>query len=59
MKCKFDSYPPPIIQWIKIIPGYDSREKILDNTDLQVIDITTKQIDQTIYETQLTVFLIN
>jgi hypothetical protein len=57
MKCRFDSFPPPTIQWIKTIPGYDNKEIVLDDNDLQVIDSFTKQIDQTIYESQLTVYL--
>jgi hypothetical protein len=55
MKCQFDSYPSPIIQWIKIFQ--EQNQIILENTDPQVIEILTKQIGSTIYESQLTVYL--
>ncbi|CAF1018260.1 unnamed protein product [Adineta steineri] len=53
MKCRFDSYPPPVIQWRKFVEEYNDNEIILNNNDLQVIDISFEQIESTIYETQL------
>ena len=58
MKCQIDSYPPPIIQWIKMIQGQGINQVILTDNDPQVIDIYTKQIASTIYETQLTVLVL-
>jgi hypothetical protein len=49
MKCEFDSYPPPVIQWIK------NNQMVLDKNNPQVEEIITKQIGPTIYETQLKV----
>ncbi|UJR34965.1 hypothetical protein I4U23_027743 [Adineta vaga] len=54
MKCQFDSYPPPIIQWIKFVENSEQNLLILDENNPQVISISTKQTDSTIYETQLT-----
>ncbi|CAF0882348.1 unnamed protein product [Rotaria sp. Silwood1] len=54
MKCQIDSYPPPVIQWVKMIQGNDINQIILEDNDPQVIDIFTKQIGATLYETQLT-----
>ncbi|CAF3998277.1 unnamed protein product, partial [Rotaria sp. Silwood2] len=53
MKCQIDSYPPPIIQWVKMVQGHDINQVILTDTDPQVIDIFTKQIGSTLYETEL------
>jgi hypothetical protein len=55
MKCQFDSYPSPVIQWIKILQEYN--QMILEENDPQVMEILTKEIGSTIYETQLTVYL--
>ncbi len=55
MKCQFDSYPPPVIQWIKIVQDRDQSQMIFEDNHPQVIDISTKQIGSTVYETQLTV----
>jgi hypothetical protein len=57
MKCQFDSSPPPVIRWIKTTQDFNNKQIIVDDNDLQVIDILTKQIGPTIYETQLTVDL--
>ncbi|CAF0901870.1 unnamed protein product [Rotaria sordida] len=54
MKCQIDSYPPPVIQWVKIIQEHDINQVILEDNHPQVIDIFTKQIGSTFYETQLT-----
>lgn len=56
MQCRIDSYPPPVIQWVKVIQGRDANQVILSDSDPQVIDIFTQQIDSTNYETKLTVF---
>ena len=58
MKCQFDSYPPPTIQWVKMIRTVidpDGGQVLVQDNDPQVIDILTRQIGPTIYETQLTV----
>ena len=58
MKCQFDSYPPPTIQWVKMIRTPlepDGGHVLVQDNDPQVIDILTRQISPTIYETQLTV----
>jgi len=55
MKCQFDSYPSPVIQWIKILQEYN--QMILEENDPQVMEILTKEIGSTIYETRLTVYL--
>ncbi|CAM4776000.1 unnamed protein product [Rotaria magnacalcarata] len=54
MHCRIDSYPPPVIQWVKLIQGHDTNQAILSDSDPQVIDMFTQQIDSTIYETKLT-----
>ncbi|CAM2704547.1 unnamed protein product [Rotaria socialis] len=57
MKCQFDSYPPPTIQWARIVrrlKGLDDGHILVQDNDPQVIDILTRQIGPTIYETQLT-----
>jgi hypothetical protein len=55
MKCQFDSYPSPVIQWRKIIQEHN--QIILDDDyDPQVMEILTEQIGPTIHETQLTVY---
>jgi hypothetical protein len=58
MKCQFDSYPSPTMQWVKMIRTPlepDGGHVLVQDNDPQVIDITTRQIGPTIYETQLTV----
>jgi hypothetical protein len=55
MKCQFDSSPPPVLQWIKIVRGNDHNQMNLEDNDPQVIEISTKKIGSTYYETQLTV----
>ena len=58
MKCQFDSYPQPTIQWVKMIrtpQEPDGGHVLVQDTDPQVIDILTRQIGPTLYETQLTV----
>lgn len=58
MKCQFDSYPPPTIQWVRMLRrlrGLDDGHILVQDNDPQVIDILTRQIGPTIYETQLTV----
>ncbi len=58
MKCQFDSYPSPTIQWAKMIRTPvepDGGHILVQDNDPQVIDILTRQIGPTIYETQLTV----
>ncbi len=59
MKCQFDSYPPPVIRWIKIVEERDQSQMILEDNHPQVIEISTKQIGSTFYETQLTVNLFS
>ncbi|CAF2645819.1 unnamed protein product [Rotaria sp. Silwood2] len=57
MKCQFDSYPPPTIQWVRMprrIKDLDSGHILVQDNDPQVIDILTRQIGPTLYETQLT-----
>ena len=51
--CKFDSYPPTILQWMKI--SREREEILLDEDHRQVHRITNQQLSSTIYETQLTV----
>ncbi len=61
MKCQFNSYPPPTIQWAKMIRTPiepDGGHILVQDNDPQVIDILTRQIGPTIYETQLTVIEI-
>ncbi len=58
MKCQFDSYPPPTVQWVKMIrtpQEPDGGHVLVQDNDPQVIDILTRQIGPTLYETQLTV----
>ncbi|UJR10788.1 hypothetical protein I4U23_014975 [Adineta vaga] len=57
MKCQFDSYPQPTIQWVKMIRTPRDPEGghvLVQDNDPQVIDILTRQIGPTLYETQLT-----
>ncbi|CAF1391848.1 unnamed protein product [Adineta steineri] len=57
MKCQFDSYPQPTIQWVKMIRTAqepDGGHVLVQDNDPQVIDILTRQIGPTLYETQLT-----
>ncbi len=58
MKCQFDSSPPPVLQWTKIVRGNDRNQMVLEDNDPQVIAISTKKIGSTVYETQLTVQFI-
>ena len=55
MKCRFDSYPPPIMRWIKLSANYEENQTLLEEINPQMIEITTKQIDSTIHQTELTV----
>jgi uncharacterized membrane protein len=58
MKCQFDSSPTPIIQWVKMnrmVRRSDDGQIILEGHDPQIIEILTRQISSTFYETQLTV----
>jgi hypothetical protein len=58
MRCQFDSYPAPTIQWVKMIrtpQDPDGGHVLVQDNDPQVIDILTRQIGPTLYETQLTV----
>jgi hypothetical protein len=58
MKCRFDSYPSPTIQWVKMVRTADEPEGghvLVQDNDPQVIDILTRQIGPTTYETQMTV----
>lgn len=56
MTCYIDSYPPSMIDWVKTKSRYELNSIVLRQTDLQVIDMFTKQIGPTLYETQLTVY---
>lgn len=61
LRCQFDSYPEPKIQWVKMIRtpmDPEGGQVLVQDTDPQVIDILTRQIGPTIYETQLTVALM-
>ncbi|CAF0794698.1 unnamed protein product, partial [Didymodactylos carnosus] len=55
MKCQFESYPAPVIQWIKMIRTVQDPEGRLLTSDIDhgVNDITTKQIGSTLWETIL------
>lgn len=58
MRCQFDSFPPPVIQWVKMVrtpQDPDGGHVLVQDNDPQVIDIHTRQIGPTLYETQLTV----
>ena len=58
LKCQFDSYPAPTMQWVKMIRTVqdpDGGQVLVQDNDPQVIDILTRQIGPTLYETQLTV----
>lgn len=57
MRCQFESYPPPQIQWIKMTRTAENREGRVLAMDLDsgVNDITTKQIDSTLFESVLSV----
>jgi hypothetical protein len=57
MRCQFESYPSPQIQWIKLsrtIQDPDGRILAVD-IDNDVNDITIKQIGSIIYESVLSV----
>ncbi|CAF1442130.1 unnamed protein product [Adineta ricciae] len=54
MKCRFDSYPPPIMRWIKLNTNHEENQMLLEEINPQMIEIQTKQIDSTIYQTELT-----
>lgn len=53
MTCQFDSYPAPIVQWMKI--SREREEILLDEDHPQVHEIVNQQLSSTIFETQLTV----
>lgn len=57
MRCQFDSYPPPQIQWIKMSRTLQEPQgRILAvGIDSGVNDIATKQIGLTTYESILSV----
>jgi hypothetical protein len=57
MRCQFESYPPPQIQWIKMSRTVQDPEgRILAvGIDNGVNDITTRQIGFTLYESILSV----
>lgn len=55
MICRFDSYPPPVIQWAKI--SEDGEEIVIDEGNPQTIEIVKRQISPTIHETQLKVIV--
>jgi hypothetical protein len=57
MRCQFESYPPPQIQWIKMsrtAQDVDGRVLAMD-IDTGVNDITMKQLASTLYESILSV----
>jgi hypothetical protein len=57
MRCQFESYPPPQIQWIKMsrtVQDPEGRVLAMD-IDNGVNDITTKQVGSTLYESVLSV----
>lgn len=55
MRCQFESYPPPQIQWIKMTRSVQDPEGRVLAMDIDngVNDITTKQIGSTLYESVL------
>ena len=57
MRCQFESYPPPQIQWIKMTRSVQDPEGRVLAMDIDngVNDITTKQIGSTLYESVLSV----
>jgi hypothetical protein len=57
MRCQFESYPSPEIQWIKMSRTVQDPEGRILAVDIDngVNDITTKQISSTLYETTLSV----
>ena len=57
MRCQFESYPPPQIQWIKMSRTVQDPEgRILAvDVDNGVNDITTKQIGSILFESVLSV----
>ena len=57
LRCRFESYPSPQIQWIKLSRTVQDPEgRILAvGIDTGVNDITTKQISSTLYESTLSV----
>ena len=57
MRCQFESYPPPQIQWIKMsrtVQDPEGRVLAMD-IDNGVNDITTKQLGPTVFESVLSV----
>ena len=57
MRCQFESYPPPQIQWIKMsrtVQDPEGRVLAMD-IDNGVNDITTKQLGSTLFESVLSV----
>ncbi|CAF1419129.1 unnamed protein product [Adineta ricciae] len=55
MRCQFESYPPPQIQWIKMVRTVEEREgrTLAVDVDNGVNDITTKQLGSTLFESVL------
>ncbi len=60
MRCKFESYPAPQIQWIKMSRTVQDPEGRILAVDIDngVNDITTKQIGPTLYESVLSVIIV-
>jgi hypothetical protein len=59
MRCLFESYPAPQIQWIKMSRTVQDPEGRILAVDIDngVNDITTKQIGSTLYESVLSVII--
>lgn len=62
MHCIFDSSPIVPIQWVKVHrdpsnDNYPRMQIISADTDPQVIDLFTRDITSTVFESQLTVFI--
>jgi hypothetical protein len=57
MRCQFESYPPPQIQWIKMIRTVQDPEGRLLAVDVDsgVNDVTTKQLGSILFESVLSV----
>ena len=60
MRCQFESYPPPQIQWIKMTRTTENREGRVLAVDIDngVNDITTKQVGPILFESVLSVRLL-
>lgn len=57
MRCQFESYPPPQIQWIKMSRTVQDPEGRLLDVDIDngVNDITIKQLGPILFESVLSV----